>query len=106
MTKKYLFIILPAVICSHCIFGGKIKACFTVDKSTVNVGDTVTFYNCSEYKRADTRAQWIFGDGDGKYLTGNEQAVHVYKKSGEYEVTLLMGSPEHGSETIKIITVK
>jgi PKD repeat protein len=83
----------------------KYKACFTVDKTTANIGDTLIFNNCSDYDGGFTTAFWSFGDGTKLYNKSHEIAKHVYNEPGVYEVRLHIGEKENSSEQRKSITI-
>jgi PKD repeat protein len=84
----------------------KYKACFTADKTTANVGDTLTFTDCSDYDGNVTLALWSFGDGARINSNGGESVKHAYNTIGEYEVMLLIGEKENSSEQSKIIKIQ
>lgn len=104
MNMKKLFIYILITTCFYSC--RKFKACFTVDKPTANVGDTIAFYNCSDNKRADMNATLKFGDGESVTLKRDEQITHIYKSIGEYEVTLTVGSNDYYAYQTQTITVK
>jgi PKD repeat protein len=82
------------------------KACFTVDKAIANVGDTITFSNCSEYNGNTIDAFWDFGDKSSAYSKGNESVKHSFKNAGQYIVELWVGQVEHGSKKEMSITIQ
>jgi len=79
MKKLYLFFVLPLFIvsCSKAP-----KANFYVEINKAKVGSEVFFINASD--NADSY-EWDFGDG--AYST-YKNPVHIYKTTGEYNVTL------------------
>lgn len=83
----------------------KYKACFTVDKTTANIGDTLTFTNCSDYDGESKFSLWSFGDGVKINTNGEENVKHVYLVEGEYEVNLLIGEKENSSRQSKRIII-
>jgi hypothetical protein len=82
------------------------EACFSVDKHTYNIGDTVTFKNCSNFDGGYTTCNWSFGDGKYAYTTGLESVTHSYGSSGQFEIRLSVGEKENNSEQTKTINVK
>lgn len=83
----------------------KYEACFTVDKSNVKVGETITFYNCSNYDSGFTKALWCFGDENHSFSKEHEKVQHSYNSPGNYKVILYIGEKENTSRQEKIITV-
>ncbi len=83
------------------------KACFTADKTTVTVNETITFSNCSDFDGGYTDCQWSFGDGTVIHSQGQSSVEHSYSAIGQYEVRLWIGEKEGpASETITKIIVQ
>ncbi|MCC7333221.1 MAG: PKD domain-containing protein [Flavobacteriales bacterium] len=82
------------------------KACFTVDKSTIAVGDTVIFTNCSDFDGGYTDCHWTFGDSKDAYAKGQASITHSYSSAGQFEIRLRVGEKENSSEQTKTITVQ
>ena len=89
---KNLKIILFVIIV-QCILSCNrphITACFTVNKSTANVGDTITFTNCSDYKGWwSAVTYWYLGDTT--IINNGENIQHVYSAAGQYLVEFKIG---------------
>lgn len=85
---KLVLIIVPFVIISSCSIKEPV-ACFTIDKTTAKVGETVTFTDCS----TDVTRR-ILKTGDSAsgipiavdFESGTAQ--HVYNVAGTYTVNL------------------
>jgi len=85
------------------------KACFTVNKTTANVSDTLTFNNCSDYDGVDPSKLyivWNFGDGTNLNLHSNESQQHKYSTPGKYTITLGVGDKNPGDQTSQVITIQ
>ena len=74
-------------------------ACFSVESTSVTVGEEVVFENCSE--RADEYL-WDFGDGN---TSSEENPVHVYETEGEMEVVLTAINAFGEDSTSKTLSV-
>lgn len=57
-------------------------ACFSTDFDDYEVGETITFRNCSD---PATDYLWDFGDGNQMY---GEEVTYVYQNPGDFTVTL------------------
>jgi hypothetical protein len=86
MIKYFLFVLLTLLAaCSgfgtyeH---GYRIIACFTTEKDTFSISETVVFYNCSEYyyKKRPTAGSgyWRFRDGSSANAKIQDTVYHVY----------------------------
>ena len=75
------------------------EAAFTMDKSMVEVGESIQFTNQSE--NADSYA-WDFGDGN---TSTTEDPNHVYASSGVYTVKLTATGEGGINATSKTVTV-
>ena len=64
-------------------------ACFTVNKSTANIGDTIIFSNCSDYDGWSTKTTWYLGDTT--IINNGENIQHVYSAAGQYLVEFKIG---------------
>lgn len=80
------------------------KACFTVSKTTANIGDTIYFTNCSYYDGGSTFTEWYFGDTN--IINNGENVQHIYKIAGQYVADIKIGSRSHGDSQSKIITIQ
>ncbi len=102
MTNKYLLIILiPVFITLNSCKKTTITpvSCFTQDKSTVVVNESVNFSNCSSNIGT---VKWDFGDGSGS----TEQSVsHSWTNSGTYTVTLTVYSPDGSINDQSTVTI-
>jgi len=81
MKNKFFLLVLPlmffAASCTK-----QPAACFSASKTTVDVGETVTFSNCA----TDASSyEWDFGDGA---KAEGESASHAWTKAGVYVVQL------------------
>jgi PKD repeat protein len=104
-----LFLILALTIFSLNFVSCKkhrYKACLTVDKSTVSVGETVTCTNCSDFDGGYTDCHWTFGDGNNTYTKGQASVTHSFSSTGQFEIRLTVGEKENNSEQTKTITVQ
>lgn len=97
--------IIPILIFVQCTFicdrqRPHPKACFTVNKSIANVGDTIVFNNCSDYDGVEKITEWHFGDTT---LVYNDEIVqHIYKNAGVYDVFIIVYGQYSGSKNITI----
>lgn len=82
------------------------KACFTIDKDTVAIGDTVTFTDCSDYGDNPPAGRFRFGDGYFLDVYTKGIVKHAYSSIGVYEVTLSIGGPEKVSRYSDTIIVQ
>lgn len=64
------------------IVDSQVSACFNVTSTTLQVGQTIAFFNCSD--NADSY-QWEFGDG---YTSTAASPTHIYNTAGNYLVKL------------------
>ncbi|MBX7109605.1 MAG: PKD domain-containing protein [Chitinophagales bacterium] len=81
--KSIAVIVLLTLAFASCKKDSNPVACFTVDKTTINAGETINFNaNCS----TDTfHWEWDFGDGaNGEGTT----LSHTYNNAGTYTVML------------------
>jgi PKD repeat protein len=89
--KKLIFIL---TVVSVFIFSSCKKlpeACFTADKTTIEIGDTVTFTSCASEANS---VSWDFGDG----TTGEGESVtHSFAASGTYIVQMRVTSKKDKS---------
>ncbi len=87
--KKQFLKATSALLASAMLFTASCKkpsASFTADKTTVAVGQAVTFTNTS---KDDAKVAWDFGDGtESNAIT--KTVTHVYEKPGSYTVNLLV----------------
>jgi PKD repeat protein len=75
-------------------------SCFVNSPNAVDVGETVSFTNCSQNASS---YNWNFGDGSSSNLSSPN---HVYTSAGTYEITLTSENVDGlGSSTSKSITV-
>ncbi len=75
-------------------------ACFTPSVTEANVGDEITFANCSENA---TNYTWDFGD-NGSIVT-DESPKHIYTVAGEYTVKMVAANGNNENTTSQTITV-
>jgi len=76
------------------------SSCFSISNTNINVGQTVSFSNCSSY---GTNYNWDFGDGTSSTLVDPK---HVYTSDGTFTVTLTSKNSEGvGNSTSKQINV-
>lgn len=85
MRKYYylLFLILFVTCEKDDSKNQTLKACFSIPDAPINVGDTISFHNCSENS---VSYHWDFGDGQS---STDKEPEHTYNKIGEYKITLL-----------------
>lgn len=95
-------------------FGGcykqyDMKACFTTEKNTYSLGETIEFTDCSEiqkHKNSDNATIfWDFGDGNTTYETIGKSVFHSYDSIGTYHVSIQLGNPEQLSIAEKEIVI-
>ncbi len=81
MKNKIFLFVLPLIFfAASCT--KQPAACFSANKTTADIGETVTFSNCA----TDASSyQWDFGDGS---KAEGESASHTYTKAGVYIVQL------------------
>lgn len=101
MKIKNLFIVAVAVVttasCSK-----KPEACADISKTTVDIGENVTFTNCSTNGK---KYEWDFGDGT---KSTEQNATHAYSNGGTYTVKLKASSKngKKNDEVSKTVTVR
>ena len=102
--KIILFVIIVQCILS-CNRPKCPTACFTVNKSTANIGDTIIFSNCSDYDGWSTKTTWYLGDTT--IINNGENIKHVYSIDRQYVVELKIGGEKQCSvHQTKIITIQ
>jgi PKD repeat protein len=69
---------------------------FTADKTQVDVGERIRFIAEMNGGVTPYNFEWDFGDGD---RNNDQTALHQYKKSGEYTVTLKVTDDRGNTET-------
>ena len=77
-----------------------VAACFTTSVTEANVGDKITFTNCSEN---GTNYTWDFGDNGP--ISTDESPKHAYTAAGAYRVKMVANNDESESTTSQTITV-
>lgn len=77
-----------------------VVACFTTAVTEVNVGDEISFTNCSENA---TNYSWDFGDNSS--IITDESPKHTYTVAGEYAVKMVAANDNSESTTSQTITV-
>ena len=75
------------------------KACFTYSPANINVGDEVTFSNCSENA---SDFGWDFGDGG---LSVEENPVYTFERPGEFVVRLVSTNESSVDEVSQTLVV-
>lgn len=76
-----------------------VEACFLLSSASVNVGQAVSFTNCST--GADSYS-WSFGDGSS---STSENPNHVYNTAGNYIVVLTASNDDYTDTYQKQVTV-
>ncbi len=102
---KNLNIILFALVVLLCTVSCKkeepaVTACFTPSVTEANVGDEITFTNCSENAINYT---WDFGDNSS--IITDESPKHTYTVAGEYIVEMVAANDNSTNTTSQIITI-
>ncbi len=105
MKKAILFLSILLLVFSSCK-KHKYKACLTANQLTANVGDTITFSNCSDFDGGYTDSHWLFGDGTNAYSKAQASVTHTYATAGQFTVTLNIGEKENGSEKTILLTIQ
>lgn len=105
-SYKLITLIMAIILLCGCSKKHKYKACFTVDISSANVNDVITFGNCSDYDGGYSDALWNFGDGSTANSKGTDNVQHSYSSPGTYKVILYVGEKENQSEQTKNITIQ
>ncbi len=72
---------------------GKPTAQFDVNKNTIYENQEIEFVNKSEYAK---KHEWTFGDGE---KSNDENPIHKYNKTGNYEVKLITIAENQCSDT-------
>jgi len=75
------------------------KADFSTECQKVIANEVTQFKNLSQKAIA---YRWDFGDG---VISEDFEPQHVYRRSGEYVVTLTAKSPDHSTVIVQAITV-
>ena len=108
--KQIIFFTLIFIAClalTNCGERYHMTACFTVNKTTAHVGDTLTFSNCSDYDGATPEnVSWFFGDGDIIYNSPVKTITHIYKSAGNYKAEISIGGAEQGDHKECSITIE
>lgn len=76
---------------------------FTASNSSIAVGDTISFQNTTKFGLKDSlnaSFSWIFSGASPAYSTENNPSNIVYKKSGNFDVKLII---KVGDETDSIV---
>jgi PKD repeat protein len=90
--KKHLFFALFVLLASCENPPCPLKACFTIEKDTFSVGETVPFQSCSMTCGSTDNKQhiWDYGDGSSDTLDNTGSASHAYNVARIYTVRLSM----------------
>ncbi len=75
------------------------SACFEPSKTTANLGDIISFSNCSSDA---THYGWDFGDGN---KTNEISPSHTYESPGSYSVTLTAYNKDKANQFVVTITI-
>jgi PKD repeat protein len=81
-------------------------ACFTVDKKSTVVGDSITFSDCSYYDGRSVGAAFDFGDGETGATNDSGQIKHAYSSAGIFTVTMQIGGPEVGNSVKDTLVIQ
>lgn len=73
--------------------GAKLKACFTLSKTSLQVGETLTVSNCSQ---GATSYAYDFGNGS---QSAEASPLITYQSAGEFTISLTVSDGEDGSHT-------
>lgn len=76
---------------------------FYADKTTIYVGDTITFYNTStNYYAPGSIVAWTFEGGEGDQSKNVDTVKVVYNAPGLFDVTLYINDLSSDAETTKV----
>lgn len=107
MNTTKLFAIAALVVCSlSSCYRHNMKACFTADRQSALVGDSITFTDCANYDGRTQAAGWDFGDGVRSTTANADPVRHAYAKAGAYAVSMSIGGAEIGNTTTDSITIR
>lgn len=105
IQKINILIIIPFFIfCASC-YKHNMRACFTMDKDSTVVGDSITFYDCSNYDGRAPAAVWEFGDNLSGRTQNNETLKHAYSQPGIYKIKMWIGGAEIGNKTSDTVVI-
>ena len=84
------------------------KACFTTQKDTFSVNDTVWFKNCSDFDKGETMCNWNFGENPSSIGSSmsNDSIYYIYNLIGYKLVQLRIGEKENMSMVEKTILIQ
>lgn len=97
---SYLLFLIPTLLLYNCDkekSEPKPKADFNTDKTTIEIGETINFYDKSVNN--PTAWSWDFGDGSTKSTSQNPS--HTYSETGIYTVSLKITNTNGGDNLIK-----
>lgn len=106
LNRAHLSLIILTLSLWGCEKKRKYTACFTMDKSTIAAGDSVTLTNCSNFDGGYTECIWDFGDGKSEFSKGTDVIKHQYNTLGQFEIKLTIGEKENASGVSKAIIVE
>ena len=75
-------------------------ACFKILSEEANMGDEISFTNCSQNAVIFT---WDFGDGSE--IVSDESPTHAYKTAGEYIVQMVSANASNSDTISKTVTI-
>lgn len=111
MSTKHGIILLNAAIflmtaaCSKPDY----KACFTTSKDTFLVGETIWFFNCSDFDNgtSENACVWTFEPGQTDLIvtSGHDSISWMYTTAGIKTTKLTTGTKENGDAVSKQIVV-
>ena len=84
------------------------KSCFTTQKDTFSVNDTVWFKNCSDFDKGETMCNWNFGENPSSIgnSINNDSIYYIYNLIGYKLVQLRIGEKENMSLVEKTILIQ
>jgi PKD repeat protein len=101
MKTKLLLttVILAGIIISTTGCRKQPTACFKPSKTTIELGESVSFTNCSTNGE---RCLWSFGDTES---SEEQNPKHVYAEAGTYKVELFIFSKNQKKEDVATVDI-
>ncbi len=75
-------------------------ACFEISSEEANMGDEISFTNCSQNAVIFT---WDFGDGSE--IVSDDSPTHTYKTAGEYIVQMVSANASNSDTVSQTVTI-
>lgn len=99
-----MFLFITLVSCNKPNY----KACFTTQKDTFSLNDTVWFNNCSDFDKGEKLCNWNFGENPSSIgnSINNDSIYYIYNLIGYKLVQLRIGEKENMSLVEKTILIQ